>query len=233
MDVVSLVGVFVFLLVLKVKQEITFFYLLLHLRRRRAAAQQRLALTSLRLPPPPPHTRRVWMRVRSQDWWERVVLNEFNDQEWRENFRMSRRSFVKLCDLMKEDMSPEEETVRKPIPLPMRVAMVLYKLGSCAEYRVIANQFGVHKSTVRKFVYMFCKSMVKGPIKQLNGVPLEEEALDIASKFEATHNIPNVMGIIDGTHIPILPPSDGYKDFVNRKGWPSYVLQAVVDHKFW
>ncbi|CAL8240049.1 unnamed protein product [Gadus morhua 'NCC'] len=30
----------------------------------------------------------------------------------------------------------------------------------------------------------------------------------------------------------MLPPSDGYKDFVNRKGWPSYVLQAVVDHQF-
>ena len=97
------------------------------------------------------------MRVRSQDWWERVVLREFSDQEWQENFRMSRQSFVKLCKLMK-NISPEEVTVRRAIPLALRVAMVLYELGTSAEYRLIANQFGVHKSTVKKFVYMFCKS---------------------------------------------------------------------------
>ncbi len=37
-------------------------------------------------------------------------------------------------------MAPEEETVRNPIPLIMHVAVVLYKLGSCAEYLVVANQ---------------------------------------------------------------------------------------------
>jgi hypothetical protein len=39
-----------------------------------------------------------------------------------------------------KNISPEEETVLKPIPLAMRVAMVLYKLGSRAEYRLIANK---------------------------------------------------------------------------------------------
>lgn len=80
---------------------------------------------------------------------------------------------------------------------------------------------------------MFCKGMVRGPIKQLIRVPNEEEALEIARNFQEMHSIPQIMGLIDGTHIPILPPSDGYKDFVNRKGRPSYVLQAVVDHKSW
>ena len=32
-------------------------------------------------------------------------------------------------------------------------------------------------------------------------------------------------------HTPV-PPSDGYKDFANHKGWPSYVLQAMVDDTY-
>lgn len=42
------------------------------------------------------------------------------------------------------------------VPLQMRVAITLYKLGSCGEYRIITNQSGEHKCTVKKFVYRLC-----------------------------------------------------------------------------
>ncbi|XP_061584890.1 uncharacterized protein LOC133450329 isoform X1 [Cololabis saira] len=179
--------------------------------------------------------RSCWMRVRSKDWWERVVLKEFSDKEWKENFRMTRRTFDKLCGLMSRVMKPEDVTVRAPVPLQMRVAIVLYKLASSSEYRVVANQFGVHKSTVKKFVYIFCKGMVSSVIQNFITVPTAEEAVAIARRFELKFNIPQIIGCIGGTHIPVLPPSDGYKDFINRKGWTSYVLQAVVDdtYRFW
>uniref|UniRef100_A0A1A8ADX0 DDE Tnp4 domain-containing protein n=1 Tax=Nothobranchius furzeri TaxID=105023 RepID=A0A1A8ADX0_NOTFU len=90
----------------------------------------------------------------------------------------------------------------------MRVALVLYKLASFDECRWIANQFGVHKSTVKKMVYLFCHGMV-----------------------DSSHQNTDP-GCVDGSHIPCLPPSDGYRDFINRKGWPSYVLQGVCDDKY-
>ncbi|RVE65117.1 hypothetical protein OJAV_G00132490 [Oryzias javanicus] len=180
-------------------------------------------------------SRKCWMRVRSKDWWDRVVLKEFSDAEWREHFRMTRGSFDKLCALMEEVLRPQDVTVRAPIPLQMRVAIVLYKLASCAEYKVIANKFGVHKTTVKKFVYSFCKGMVSSVINRLIRAPTAEEARAITRRFEEKFCIPQVVGCIHRTHIPVLPPSDGFKHFVNRKGWPSYILQAVTDDtcRFW
>ncbi|XP_061919157.1 uncharacterized protein LOC133660069 [Entelurus aequoreus] len=180
-------------------------------------------------------SRNCWMRVRSRDWWERVVLKEFTDAQWTDTFRMSRSSFHKLCGLMEGVLSPEGKTVRAPIPLPMRVAIVLYKLAGCARYKLVAKQFGVHKCTVMKFVYSFCKGMTSSVIHGLITVPTAEEAIRIAHRFERKFNIPQILGCIDGTHVPVLPPSDSFKDFTNRKGWPSYVLQAVVDdtYRFW
>ncbi len=77
-------------------------------------------------------------------------------------------------------MSPEDEAVRNPIPLIMRVNVVLYKLGSCAEYHIVANPFDVHKSTVKKSVYIFCKVIMNGPIRDLIRMPGEVEAYQIA-----------------------------------------------------
>lgn len=55
------------------------------------------------------------------------------------------------------------------------------------------------------------------------------ECAMISAAYEARTNVP-VIDAIDSTHISILPLADGYKDYVNRKGWPSIILQAVVDN---
>ncbi|XP_056292436.1 uncharacterized protein LOC130207772 [Pseudoliparis swirei] len=208
-------------------------------RRRRRRYMENLILTTnmlLHFAIVPQRSRRaVWMKSRNKVFWERNVLTLFDDEDWKANFRMTRRSFHKLCGIMEEVMKPAEVTVRAPIPLEMRVAIVLYKLASCAEYRVVANHFGVHRSTVKKMVHQFCNGMVTSALGHLIKVPTTEEAIGIAQRFEQKFNIPQIIGCIDGTHIPVLPPSDGSKDFVNRKGWPSYVLQGVVDdmYRFW
>ncbi|CAM5126002.1 unnamed protein product [Eretmochelys imbricata] len=47
----------------------------------------------------------------------------------------------------------------------------------------------------------------------------------------APMGFPNCGGAIDGTHIPILAPDHLANQYVNRKGYFSVVLQALVDHK--
>lgn len=59
-----------------------------------------------------------------------VVLCEFTDHEWRENFRMAQQTFMKLCSMTEGYIAPEHVTVRDPIPLVLQVTFVLCKLGS-------------------------------------------------------------------------------------------------------
>lgn len=99
----------------------------------------------------PSHNKKCqWMKIRNQDWRERVVMLEFTDSESRENFCMSRVSSDRLCLIMEPVMMPKEDPVRTPVPLLLRVAVVSYKLGSCCEYHLVANQFGVHKVYIQK-----------------------------------------------------------------------------------
>lgn len=109
------------------------------------------------------------------------------------------------------------------------MAIALYKLAICAEYRIVGNVFGVHKATVKKCLYRVVNAINRDMMHIYLAMPDEVEAAEISQNFEKISHIPQLIGCIDGSHIPILAPVDGYRDCVNRKGWPSFNLQAVVD----
>ena len=62
-------------------------------------------------------------------------------------------------------------------------------------------------------------------------MPTESECEEIAKEFEKKSQIPQIILALDGSHIPITPTKNGYLDYINRKNWPSLVLQGAVDNK--
>lgn len=96
---------------------------------------------------------------------------------------------VSLCTLMEEHLRPAGCTVRAPIPSIMHVAIALNKLGTCTEYLVISNQFGIHKKYYEKFIFSareWSNHRSKIKIK----VPNEDEASQCAQRFEEKYHIP-------------------------------------------
>lgn len=173
--------------------------------------------------------RRLWMKRRSKDWWYKIVKNQEFDEQMVDNFRMDRKSFEYICERLHSKLAHKSHTVREALPVDMIVAIGIYKLASCAEYRVIGNQFGVHKSTVQKCFYNFCDAMIQCFLKEEIQIPSGDYAKEVIRRFRNKSGIPQILGAIDGTHIPVTAPSDGHADYINRKGWTSVVLQAVVD----
>lgn len=56
-----------------------------------------------------------------------------------------------------------------------------------------------------------------------------------AREFESLHQIPYVVGAVDGSHIPIITPRLHAPDYYNRKGFHPRLLQGVVSSMclFW
>lgn len=109
---------------------------------------------------------------------------------------MNRESFNILCGLLPR-LAKEDTTLRKAIPLPKRIAIALYALGSSAEYRTVANLFGIGKSTVCELVLEFCNAVwdVMQPM-YLNYFPLSKEIVqDCVSGFERL-GFPQCLGAI-------------------------------------
>ena len=89
-----------------------------------------------------------------------MLHHSFTDLQWIEPFRITRATFSIIVELVKEDMQPKRNYVLPPVPVEKRVVIDLYRLASSAEYRVVGNVFGVHKTTVHRCIYKFVNSLV-------------------------------------------------------------------------
>ncbi|KAL2096405.1 hypothetical protein ACEWY4_008553 [Coilia grayii] len=175
--------------------------------RRRVRARRRLELMMLiqGLDTPYRASPQTWQRPRSSLWWENDVLGNFTDSEWLTSFRMTRQTFERLCNLL-PSLQPDPSSRRPPVPHQKRVAIAIYKLASCCEYRVVAGKFGVSITTIHHCVYAVCRAITSKLLHQYVKMPSADEAQQIAYRNAMKHHIPQIYGAIDGSHIPIVPP---------------------------
>lgn len=56
------------------------------------------------------------------------------------------------------------------------------------------------------------------PISEFINMPTKEESEEIAEKFEQMSHIPQILMVIDGTHIPVLAPTVRLRRFYKSEG---------------
>ncbi|XP_075755887.1 uncharacterized protein LOC142818605 [Pelodiscus sinensis] len=171
--------------------------------------------------------RRIWRRDTSSDWWDRIVLEHWEDRQWTQNFRMKRDTFLELCECLTPALRRRDTRMRPAIPLQKRVAIALWKLSTPDSYRSVGNQFGVGRSTVGAVLMQVVKAINRVLLCRV--VRLTNP--DAVIRGFGALGFPNCRGAIDGTHIPIHAPEHQASRYVNRKGYFSVILQAVCDHR--
>ena len=102
--------------------------------------------------------RRLWIRQgRSTEWWSKILAQNDIDKEWKENVRLSKENFYRLCHELRPVLVTVWCKFRDHLSVQTKLAATLYYLSDEAHYRTIANSFGIVKSTVcyvlRRTVY--------------------------------------------------------------------------------
>ena len=157
-----------------------------------------------------------------------VVLKTFTERDWIENFRMSKQTFHYLCDQIRAEIFCENTNYRLAIPVEKRVAIALWCLATPAEYRTIGHLFGVARCTVCIIVKEVCNAIVRILQPRYIYFPSGEELQSIINGFERMWGVPQCVGAIDGSHIPVLGPKNHHTDYYNRKGWYSVRLSVSI-----
>ena len=147
--------------------------------------------------------RRLWMRPSNQMWFD-IADTQFDDHQWYENFRISRDTFQFILNEIEGDIMRRDTTMRRAVSAKRRLAILLYYLSSTAEYRTIANLFGVSISFVCTCVKEVSTAIVQKLQSQFITIPKGNELDEIMRTYKDKWQFPMCAGAIDGTHIPII-----------------------------
>ena len=166
-------------------------------------------------------------------WWSNLYMGKCLEQEWCLNIRMSVHSFMELVDKIRDYVSPATTSFRSDtITAEKRVAIVLYYLKDQGSFRMTINTFGISMATMSLSVRRVCQTLRYVLDPELIKFPVTKEEVKLATTlFEQKFSFPQVIGLVDGTHIPIQRPTENSQDFFCYKMKHSLNVMAICDHK--
>ncbi|XP_061486131.1 uncharacterized protein LOC133386491 [Rhineura floridana] len=170
--------------------------------------------------------RGVWVRDCARSWWETEVLQHWDDDLWLANFRMTRATLYETADLLRPHLERQGTNMRSAIPVEKRLAVAVWWLATMECYWEVAVNFGLGKSTIGEIVVEVCLAIEHVLLSRTVNIGNPQEIMNGFLKM----GFPQVVGVVDGCHIPIMAPAGQGEEYINRKGFYSILLQGTCDH---
>ncbi|XP_010938097.2 protein ALP1-like [Elaeis guineensis] len=163
------------------------------------------------------HHRRLWVKDRSRDWWDQCNRPDYPEAEFRQAFRMGRATFDMICEELSSVVAKEDTMLRAAIPVQQRVAVCIWRLATGEPLRLVSKRFGLGISTCHKLVLEVCSAIKTVLMPRFLQWPDDAATAAIKARFEALSGIPNVVGSMYTTHIPIIAPKISVAAYFNRR----------------
>jgi hypothetical protein len=162
-----------------------------------------------------------------EGFWEYTV-QEYTDARYRRAIRVSRSVFAYLDSKLADTLQDQHFGGRPSISSSKKLAMFLKYIGSKETILDLSQLFGVTESCFIKTRGQVTDAILANLLDTLIQWPSQDEHQDVATYFQDKDdsNFPNVLGSIDGSHIPISTPLINPDMYYNRKKFHSINMLA-------
>uniref|UniRef100_A0A671QP25 Putative nuclease HARBI1 n=1 Tax=Sinocyclocheilus anshuiensis TaxID=1608454 RepID=A0A671QP25_9TELE len=157
-------------------------------------------------------------------------LDSLSDDAILRKFRLPRAKILELLQVVKQHLQRATRRNYALSPVVQLLATLhYYAVGSFME--VVSNGLGLSKSSVSKTVTALIPLLLQF-MKNILIFPKTPEEIQLANQqFYSIDNISRVIGLIDGTLIPVSSPVVNEPLYICRKGYPAIDVQIVCDHQ--
>jgi hypothetical protein len=168
-----------------------------------------------------------------ENFAESTVPN-FNDKQFKGHFRLYPTTFEVLLQKLHEatDSLHDIHKGQPELPLEKQTLITLWCLANVESFRSVADRFGVSKSACWRILYRTGHRLVNCNRRfKIISFPAGADAERVMTEFEEISGFPRVLGAVDGCHIRIEKPREFPNSYINRKGFPSIILQGICDKR--
>ena len=141
-------------------------------------------------------------------------FEDYSDEKFLKEFRMTKSEANYICDLVKYDM-PCLGHRRTDLSLQQKVLVCLKTLGSGSFQNCSKDFVEISQPCVSKLLTAFTTSMTGKASRFINMPPNVDGLESLKTGFYQVAKFPGILGCIDGTHIPIIAPKIDEYSYVN------------------
>ncbi|XP_066587601.1 putative nuclease HARBI1 [Prorops nasuta] len=151
----------------------------------------------------------------------------YNNEQFKRRYRFSKDCVINILHPLIESSLEGNLNCRGLLINSMHKLLIALQFYGSNCFQIIGGDLGhVSQSTVSLIIKEISRCFARHLPKFVN-FPKREKAKDII-KFYEISNFPNVIGVIDCTHIWIKNPGNEYAEvFRNRKSWFSINVQHL------
>ena len=155
----------------------------------------------------------------------------YDDVDLYKRYRMTRPILLEVIDLVEEDIAPDTSRSHAvPASLQVCVALGFFATGS---YQLSNGDMasGLSQPTISRVVTRVAAAL-QSKARQFIKFPGTAAELEheMEGFYTERHQIPNVIGCVDGSLIPIKCPSVNENSYVCRKQFHAINVQGICTH---
>ncbi|XP_063788406.1 putative nuclease HARBI1 [Pseudophryne corroboree] len=176
---------------------------------------------------PAPHHPRQRRRARPPIFRTRVLLFGMPDDVVLRRYRLPPHLILDTLSIIESDL---EQSIRYPTAIPAltQFLAVLHFVATGSYQHVVGDLVGMSQGQFSKVLRHVSQAFIKR-VKQFIAMPLDVGALDVVKRQfeEGGSRFPHVIGVVDGTHVAIVPPRHNEEIYRNRKLFHSLNIMVV------
>ncbi|XP_044134535.1 putative nuclease HARBI1 [Bufo gargarizans] len=156
----------------------------------------------------------------------RISLFGLNEDEVRSRYRFSTEVILELYEQIQQDIEPNCER-NHAVPGMVKLLSALHYFSSASFQGTVSALSGISQPSFSRHLTQVLKAINKLTTQYIV-FPSDKTAIQIIKDgFYKMSSFPNVMGIIDCTHVALSPPTEDI--YRNSKNFHSLNVQMVCD----